>query len=49
MAEKSGHEWVKHIQLDKTDLGKGKRSIVKGGVYDPKYQITVDKELESGG
>ncbi len=49
LAEKSGHEWVKYIQLDKTDLGKGKRSIVKGGVYDPKYQITVDKELESGG
>ena len=45
LAEKSGHAWVKHIQLDKIELGKGKRSIVKGGVYNPEYQITVDKEL----
>ena len=49
LAEKSGHEWVKHIQLDKIDLGKGKRSIVKGGVYNQKYQITVDRELEARG
>ena len=45
LAKKSGHAWVKHIHLDKIELGKGKRSIVKGGVYDPEYQITVDKEL----
>ncbi|MEN8230725.1 MAG: type IV toxin-antitoxin system AbiEi family antitoxin [Bacteroidota bacterium] len=45
LAGKSGHAWLKHIQSDKIGLGKGKRGIVKGGVYDPEFQITVDKEL----
>ncbi len=40
-----------HVQalLEHCNSVKVKRSIVKGGVYDPKYQITVDKELESVG
>lgn len=46
LAEKSGHEWVNHLQFEKIDLGSGKRVIVKGGAYNPKYQITVNKELE---
>jgi hypothetical protein len=51
MAEKAGHSWFKYIKLDKIDMGKGKRSIVSEGIYVPKYQITVPKELvnhESG-
>ncbi|MFS2221978.1 type IV toxin-antitoxin system AbiEi family antitoxin [Pantoea sp. B65] len=47
LADKAGHEWFNHIDLDKIDLGAGKRAIVKGGVYIPEYQITVPKELES--
>lgn len=46
LAEKAGHSWLKHIQFDKVDLGKGKRSLVKNGAYISKYQITVPKELE---
>ena len=46
LAERSGHEWVNHLKLEKIDLGSGKRTIIKGGVYNAKYQITVDKELE---
>jgi len=46
LAEKAGHEWFKYLDLNKIDLGKGKRSIVKQGVYVPKYKITVPKELE---
>lgn len=46
LAEKCGHEWVNHLQLEKIDLGSGKREIVKGGAYHSKYQITVDRELE---
>jgi len=46
MAEKTGHEWLTYIKRDKIDLGKGKRQIVSDGVYVPKYQITVPKELE---
>ncbi len=49
MAEKTGHSWVKHINLEKIDLGKGKRSIVPGGVYIPKFEITVPKELADYG
>jgi len=49
MAEKAGHSWLKHIDLSKIDLGKGKRSIVSGGVYIPKFEITVPKELTDHG
>lgn len=45
LAEKFDHSWVKHINKEKIDLGKGKRSFVKGGVYIPQYQITVSKNL----
>ena len=45
LADKAGHTWLKYIDLDQIDLGKGKRSIITGGIYIPKYQITVNKEL----
>lgn len=45
MAEKSGHQWFKHINTDNINLGKGKRSIIKNGVYISKYLITVPEEL----
>ncbi len=46
LAEKSKHEWFHHLDLSKIDLGRGKRSLVKNGVYIADYQITVPKELE---
>lgn len=46
MAEKAGHDWFKYMNLENVDLGKGKRSLVKEGVYIPKYEITVPKALE---
>lgn len=46
MAEKAGHQWFKHLDLEKIDLGSGTRSIVKNGTYIDKYKITVPKELE---
>ena len=45
MAEKTGHAWFKHLDVSKVDFGRGKRSLAKGGVFIPKYQITVPKEL----
>lgn len=42
-AEKANHSWLKYVNLDNIDLGKGKRSLVKDGIYIPKYQITVPK------
>ncbi len=42
-AEKADHAWFKYIKTDEIDLGKGKRSLVKNGIYIPKYQITIPK------
>ncbi len=47
LAEKANHSWVKHLDIENIDLGSGKRSIVKNGVYHPKYKITVPAELEN--
>jgi len=47
LAEKSGHSWFNHLQTEKINMGKGKRSLVKNGVYIPKYQITVPEALEN--
>jgi hypothetical protein len=49
MAEKAQHGWLQYLDLKKIDLGKGKRSLAKSGIYIPKYQITVPKELEEHG
>ena len=46
MTDKANHSWFKYLQVDKIDLGKGKRSIAGKGVYNAKYQIIVPKELE---
>jgi len=48
LAEKVGHSWVKKLDLKKVDLGKGKRSIGDGGVYDSKYEISVPKIYQGG-
>ena len=42
-AEKAEHIWFKYIKTHEIDLGKGKRSLAKNGIYVPKYQITVPK------
>lgn len=47
LAEKAGHQWFSKINLNTVDLGSGKRSIIKNGIYISKYEITVSKELES--
>ncbi|MEO7715796.1 MAG: type IV toxin-antitoxin system AbiEi family antitoxin domain-containing protein [Capsulimonas sp.] len=45
MAEQAGHAWVRHLDRSQIEIGHGKRSLVPGGVYVPKYQITVPREL----
>ncbi len=47
LAEEADHAWVKELAVSKVYLGKGKRSIVKGGRLDPKYQITVEPTPEA--
>jgi hypothetical protein len=45
LAERAGHEWLHYLDLNKIDLGSGKRSLIKNGVYVSKYKITVPKEI----
>ncbi len=47
MAAKANHQWSSRLDLSKIDLGTGKRSIVKGGVFIPEFNITVPKELDA--
>lgn len=48
LAEEAGHAWVKELNILQLDLGKGKRSIVKGGRFDKRYQITVEPNIDTG-
>jgi hypothetical protein len=48
-AESAGHEWFKRLAVDRLDLGKGKRSLYRGGRFDPRYRITVPKQEETPG
>ncbi|HEY4206965.1 MAG TPA: type IV toxin-antitoxin system AbiEi family antitoxin domain-containing protein, partial [Puia sp.] len=45
MADKAGHQWLEDIDPTNIDQGKGKRSIVKNGLYDNGSGISVPKEL----
>ncbi len=47
MASKAGHYWVDMLDLNKIGLTTSKLQLVKGGVYNSTYRITVSKELES--
>ena len=45
MAKKANHQWFQFLDLSNVKLGKGDRSVIKKGVYDSEFQITVPKEL----
>lgn len=44
-ADRHQHRWLKRINRQTIDLGKGKRVLVKGGKLDTQYQITVPEDL----
>ena len=44
MAEKNDHQWFQELNLERINLGSGKRVMVDEGVFNKKYQITVPKE-----
>lgn len=46
-AHRHNHSWLKLIETEKIDIGKGKRMLVPGGKLDPKYLITVPEELQN--
>ena len=46
-ADRHAQGWLKKLDRTRVELGKGKRVLVKGGVLDKKYQITVPKGLDA--
>jgi hypothetical protein len=44
-ADRHPHAWLKQLNKSDIDLGKGKRSLVKGGKLNRTYQITVPEDL----
>jgi hypothetical protein len=48
-AERAQHAWVEGLNVDRLELGSGKRQLYKGGRFDAKYQITVPEEEELPG
>ena len=46
LAEKSQHQWIKHLDLKDVDLGSGKRMLIPGGKLHPKYHITLPADLD---
>lgn len=44
-ADRHQHRWLAQIDKSVVDLGAGKRMLVKGGVLDPHYHITVPGDL----
>ena len=45
LAEKAEHQWLTFVDQSSVDLGKGERSLCKGGVYVPKYHLVVPQAL----
>ena len=45
MAEKAQHHWFGFLDRSKIDLGKGARSIVKGGRYNAQYRMVIPEDL----
>jgi hypothetical protein len=48
LAESCKHAWLQKLELSKIDFGKGKRTLAKGGRFDPKYKITVPNTENTG-
>jgi hypothetical protein len=44
-ADRHHHRWLEQLDKSAVDLGAGKRVLVKGGVLDPHYHITVPGDL----
>jgi hypothetical protein len=48
-AERHQHAWLKKLDRNRIDLGKGKRMLVRGGKLDPKFNITVPESIDADG
>lgn len=46
LSERVGHLWLEDLTTDKINFGHGKREIIREGVLNKKYMITVPEYLE---
>jgi hypothetical protein len=44
-SDRHGHAWRKALETEGFNLGRGKRMLIKGGVFDATYQITVPTQM----
>lgn len=49
LAERANLPVMRHLDMEKIDLGSGDRSLVKMGRYVPKYRLLLPRELVSNG
>ena len=48
LAEDLRLPWVKKIDVEEVDFGRGPRTLIKGGRLHPKYRITLPEDLYQG-
>ncbi len=48
-SEHFNHRWSKYIEKDAIEIGTGKMQIVKNGILDKRYLITVSREQNDAG
>ena len=48
LADAAGHAWMSHLDLAGVDLGRGSRTLVRGGKLHTKYKITLPKSFLIG-
>lgn len=41
LGERQKHKWFSRLDLNRINLGSGKRALARGGLLDPKYLITL--------
>lgn len=47
-SNRHNHSWRQALEIDKIDLGRGKRMLIKGGAYDATCKITIPREMAKG-
>jgi hypothetical protein len=48
-AERHKHAWLKGLDRNGIDLGRGKRMLARRGKLDTRFNITVPENLDAGG
>ena len=46
LAERSNHAWANKLELSTVNFGTGKRMLVRGGQFDPRYNMYVPRRVD---